>query len=362
MVTKMRIEYKALMEYIKRGLLGDVKKTVLDIRLLPQRLDWTSIVYRRDKTTALHVVCTTKNDYMLNYLIDEGLLACLEQENLYGDRPLHFAAKHSDVFAVNKFIEMGVKVNVVNRMKNTPLMLGASSRDLDSAAVVRSLLEEGSNSALINQFGQTATHMCSGLGTRDTLELLLDHNSSTVSMTRIDGRSPLHSAAHHGRQDLLETLLMKGNLRDSNVRALCGATPVMDAVRQGHVSTAAAITTLWPNTDLQARDESGRDCLQIAAEGGFIESIKFLVEKCNFNPLDKDKNGLCSLHIAAGAGRCEAVKLLVKELQVPIDVLDNNGKTPLWWAVHKRQTESAEQLLQLGATPLPRSASASSAA
>ncbi|XP_018022969.1 ankyrin repeat domain-containing protein 16 [Hyalella azteca] len=351
-MRKIHPEYKALMDYIQRGLLGDVKKTVDNIKLMPRRVDWCSILHNNSRDTALHVVCRSKNDYMLSYVMTEGMHTCLEQSNVYGNRPLHEAAKISNIFAVNTFIEIGVKVDALNNALNTPLMLSVSSRDEDSAAVVDALLGEGSNSALVNQFGQTASHVCSGLGSLEALQLLLKHDSRTCSVTRLDGRSALHAAAHHGREDLLETLQERGHQQDSNVRALCGSTPIMDALRRGHVSTAAAITALWPLTHVAAKDAKGRGLCQVAAEGGYVDAIKFAVNDHKLSPLQTDDFGACSLHSAAGAGRCEAVQFLVQDLQVPVDVKDNAGKTPLWWALQNRHTVCAEQLLQLGAQPL----------
>ena len=57
---------------------------------------------------------------------------------------------------------------------------------------------------------------------------------------------------------------------------------------------------------------------------------------------------LTGLHLAAGEGVSEIVAVLLREWQ-NIDVKDQDGETPLWWAVEERQDAVVRLLLESGA-------------
>ncbi|KAM0870988.1 hypothetical protein ACQ4PT_039676 [Festuca glaucescens] len=59
--------------------------------------------------------------------------------------------------------------------------------------------------------------------------------------------------------------------------------------------------------------------------------------------------GLSPLHVAASRGSMEVCRYLVEQLRVDVNVVDGEGRTPLFWAVISKNVSAAKYLLDHGA-------------
>lgn len=95
--------------------------------------------------------------------------------------------------------------------------------------------------------------------------------------------------------------------------------------------------------NIHAKTETGSTALHLAAEGGHLECMKYLVR------LGADVNSKTSLrrmsplHAASGNGRLNCVQYLIEQGAI-IDAKDNDGKTPISWAIECVRPEIAEFL------------------
>lgn len=64
-----------------------------------------------------------------------------------------------------------------------------------------------------------------------------------------------------------------------------------------------------------------------------------------------DKDSLSALHCAASRGHRDCIETLVGLCGAEIDVFDQNGSTPLFYAVTLGHAECAELILKFGANP-----------
>lgn len=76
-----------------------------------------------------------------------------------------------------------------------------------------------------------------------------------------------------------------------------------------------------------------------------LESKKALLE------LAHDRHRRTPLHLAAKGGHLEAVKFIIDAKLYPIDVLDEHGHTPLFYAAYEGRFKVIAYLLQVGANP-----------
>ena len=58
---------------------------------------------------------------------------------------------------------------------------------------------------------------------------------------------------------------------------------------------------------------------------------------------------LTALHVAANAGVLDASRLLVADLSAEVNSCDENGRTPLFYAVVTKHFDVAEKLINCGA-------------
>ena len=85
------------------------------------------------------------------------------------------------------------------------------------------------------------------------------------------------------------------------------------------------------NVDYQYSD-GGRTLLIAVTYGGFLPTIRYLVEKGNANVDLQDNNGLTALMEASMRGYLEVVRYLVENGNANMDLRDNHGRTALMLA------------------------------
>jgi len=153
--------------------------------------------------------------------------------------------------------------------------------------------------------------------------------SSRVDLNFSDGRLLLWEAMESWDKTVVR-LPIEYNaavLDSTNTR---GYTPLLWAISEGEEEMVKVILNSG-RVDLK-RINNGRLPLWIAIKNGHTEIVKLLIES-DKGVLDSKNNlGWTALHWAAFIGREKVVdRLLSYSYSSP---LDNNDRTPLWWARH----------------------------
>ena len=150
--------------------------------------------------------------------------------------------------------------------------------------MVRMLLNHGVKSSAKNHWGETALHTMSRSkhDSKDSVRVarLLLERGADVDMQDKDHDSPLHSASHNGKLEIVRVLLNHG--------AIANATNDWDETPLHHLS--------------QGEYESQADGARIA---------QFLLDR-GVDVNVQDKNGVTPLHLASWCGRLEIARLLVE--------------------------------------------------
>ncbi|KAK6353879.1 hypothetical protein TWF730_008302 [Orbilia blumenaviensis] len=126
-------------------------------------------------------------------------------------------------------------------------------------------------------------------------------------------------------------------------------------MRQAGVHIAAylglleVMAILLEDTDIEVRDVRGRTSLLLAAQGGHVRVIQYLID----NSADieaEDGGGRTPLLSAAEEGNEAAVCCLVAH-GADVKAEDDEGSTPLFWAIYRGQEIVVRLLLNEGANP-----------
>ncbi|XP_064407413.1 uncharacterized protein LOC135352129 isoform X6 [Halichondria panicea] len=127
--------------------------------------------------------------------------------------------------------------------------------------------------------------------------------------------------------------------------------PLHRACLEGYLEIVKTLVTHGARTD-KGGGILNRTPLHYACLGGHKEVVQYLKEiGCSTDV--RDKWGGTLLHDACGRGHIQLVKYLVEELKWDVDVTDNDGRTPLVWAVLMGNTEVADYLKSVVSTPEP---------
>nr|XP_009671043.1 PREDICTED: 2-5A-dependent ribonuclease [Struthio camelus australis]XP_009671044.1 PREDICTED: 2-5A-dependent ribonuclease [Struthio camelus australis] len=272
---------------------------------------------------------------------------------------LNVAVRNLEIENVKELLEKGADVNSKAGSGWTPLHSAVQANNED---LVRLLLEKGADLHARKDNGGTAFIEAGIVGNVRLLELFLDHGSD-VNEYDDNGFTAFMEAAWYGREEALRFLHSKGadvNLR----RVVCeekrklnkgGATALMDACREGHVSVVKALVQEM-NADLNIRDNQDRNPLIHALKendrnktGESAASIGHFLLDCGVDVNSRDENGKTALILATEMKSLDLVKVLLEKGEADIDDADDEGNTALMVAVKKNNYDIAKLLCEKGA-------------
>ncbi|XP_029901525.1 ankyrin repeat domain-containing protein 16 [Myripristis murdjan] len=296
----------------------------------------------------------TSGDTLLHYASRHGHLDTvrflmeevgmdLEVRNNDYKRPLHEAASMGHTACVSYLVREGATVDCLKRADWTPLMMACTRRNLE---VIQELLSHGANPALKNKDGWNAFHIACREGDPLIVQHLLNVAPDVWRTESKIRRTPLHTAAMHGCEEVVRLLLQRcGYVPDSPDS--CGVTPFMDAVRNGHVSVARLLLQMHQASPTAA-DTIGAQSVHQVAVTGQEEALRFLVQELEVDVNQRTADTqLTALHYAAKEGHTSTIKTLLT-LGADLHARDKKGRTALHMACMGQHADAAWTLLQLG--------------
>ena len=185
-------------------------------------------------------------------------------------------------------------------------------------------------------------------GVAEIIELINEGGINASSKTEINigdvthypNSTPLMIASSYGHYDMAKALIDNGAL--VNLRADDGFNALMEAVRTDNIEMAKLLIN--NNSDINIKNKDGKNMIMIACENGNEEMFNLLVEN-NADINTKSSWGASALIYASEKGNINIMQYLIDN---GIDVngkADDNGDTPLLWAVTGQNPYEASKLL-----------------
>lgn len=180
---------------------------------------------------------------------------------------LHIAAANGQIEVVSLLLERSMKPDLLNRHKQTPLMLAAMHGKTDC---VQKLIEAGANILIFDTISErTCIHYAAYYGHSDCLQVILDaartsHVAATWGYARFvnirdrKGETPLHLAARQRQPECVHILLDNGALVCASTGGFGfpGSTPLHLAAKGGSIDCVRHLLA-WGADRIQ-RDALGR--------------------------------------------------------------------------------------------------------
>ncbi len=259
-----------------------------------------------------------------------------------GTTALHWAVRLDDLDTADMLIRAGANVSAANRAGATPMQLAALN---GNAAMVEKLVKAGADpNAPLTPSGDTALMMASRTGKTDAVSVLLESGANVNAKETWGGTTALMWAVSERHPAAVKVLIDRGadvNARSNfvpaaNGRGFEGRTPA--APKPGQAVDEFASGWLTP--------------LMFAAREGDVESARLLVAAgADVNAIAGD--GKDALGLAIFNGNYELASFLV-DSKSNVNQADTQGFTPLFWAVDRRNMETAPNFpWMVTADPLP---------
>jgi ankyrin len=259
-----------------------------------------------------------------------------------GTTALHWAVRVDDLDMADMLIRAGANVSAATREGVTPVELAAMN---GNAAMLVKLIRAGADpNAPLTEYGDTALMMASRTGKTDAIMALVETGAQVNAKETWGGTTALMWAAAEGHPAAVKVLVDHGadaNARSNfvpaaNGRGFEGRTPV--APRSGQGVEEFASGSLTP--------------LMLTAREGDVESARILVAAgADVNAIAGD--GKDALGLAIFNGNYDLASFLIDN-KSKVNQADTQAFTPLFWAVDRRNMETAPNFPWMVTTdPLP---------
>ncbi|KAJ8249614.1 hypothetical protein COCON_G00228300 [Conger conger] len=336
---------KRLVKLTQDGQLDSIKKELDENEELVHSIKKKH--FGRSGDTLLHYAARHGHLSVVKFLVEDVEMD-VELYNHDYKRALHEAASMSQEQCLSYLIAKGAKIDPLKKADWTPLMMACTRRNVP---VVSELLAHGADPALKNKDGWTCFHIACREGDPAVVQRLLQARPDAWRTESRTQRTPLHTAAMHGCEDVVRILLDQCGYQP-DCRDSCGVTPFMDAVRSGHIAGARLLLHRHQASPLAA-DCLGAQPLHQASLTAQDGALRFLVKDLgvDVNARATDMQ-LTALHYAAKEGHASTIKTLL-ELGANLHASDRKGRTALHSACGGQQAEAVRVLLLLGFRDTP---------
>ncbi|XP_046581763.1 uncharacterized protein LOC124289201 [Haliotis rubra] len=326
-----------------------------------------SAIKRKDN--CLHLACVKGETEVVRILLDQGGME-IEVIGQRGRTPLMYACRHGWLATAKELVARNAKVNVldegsmnclhltaikgnipvaewllglnvgltvdcVNAGGRTPLMLAMKHGHTEMADF---LMTKGANIAITDDMKTTCLHMAAMSGMSNLLEVCLQ-NSDVNSLTE-SGWTPVMGACKGGQVDLVKELVKRG--ADVNLGGGC----LYVACNENSLDLIKYLVSHCQDIDINNRGPKERTALMAACFHGNIEIVEYLLS-CGADMTCTDEYKQTCLHVVCRSVNLQLAEKLVR--LVPVDDPDENGFTPLMYAVRSDSPELIDLLITNGA-------------
>ncbi|HEY2952662.1 MAG TPA: ankyrin repeat domain-containing protein, partial [Verrucomicrobiae bacterium] len=241
-----------------------------------------------------------------------------------GQTALHYAATYGNLRVAQLLVANKAEVNARTDEGWTPLHSAVRYNRLPIAQLLVENQAEVNARATGGEFkGWSPLHLAAEFGDRAMTELLLT-NKAEVDAVTPNSQTPLILAAGQKKSEILEVLLAAG--ANVNAQLENHQTALSLAVKANDERTASVILAFKP--DLELRGENNLTVLQ-SAVANRQDSMAELLLRAGANPnVFYEQDGNTPLHWAVDPKRKPMVKLLLAH-KANVNARNNSGRTPL---------------------------------
>jgi len=298
----------------------------------------------------LHLAVAGGHTDVVSYFVSQGVSLHYRSPRTQHP-PLYYAAMCGNHDLLSYFLQYaGEDSSVVGDKKLTPLHSAAMGGYLEN---IKSLVDLGANVTVETDSGQTPLHIVAKYGYEDCVEFLQRKAPHTVKYRDVNGYTPMNLAAFGKHLESFQILLKQESGGVDRWTDHQRNTQLHWAACAGHSTLAREL--LQARAPVNALNKKKQSPLHWAVSSNSRETVSVLLEH------GAQVRQLCGenmsvLHYAARLAQSEEmVQMLLATCKQSVELLDlhnNEGVSPLYYAAANGNSESVLMLVKNGANVL----------
>jgi len=269
----------------------------------------------------------------------------LDAVSTTGFTALIIASAHGHADAVQHLLKAGASPEAAADTSVTALMFAAASNHVD---VMKILVDDGKADIHAKHTnGGTAMLEAATGGSVDAVRFLIERGAA-VDIIDDDGVTPLMAIASFGSVegqllilDALKAKMSDQQLKDHiNLHSKSGGSTIMFAAAGGHLECTKQLLELGADPHAIAR-----------ATPDYLEKLEQMIAEGTVANEEPHIDGVTAMHVAAQGGHLEVVEFLIETAKVDVAVADDEKRTSLLLAIKGSYGEVASALVKAGADP-----------
>lgn len=264
-----------------------------------------------------------------------------------GWTPLHKASNVGNEQAVQLLIaHPSCQINACDSRGRTPLFLACAGNNEN---VVQLLANH--RSCLLNipdNDGSTPLHVATrrSYSNFSVDALLMSRNSQSLDLNASEeasGDTALHIVCSTGHEGVAKMLLKSGRI-DHTIRNKGHSTPLHVACVNNQPDMVGVMVSYFP-TCVNTPHLEGNNALHIAAQHGYTECARALMNCGQIKPNAHNDEGLTALYLACENRHIDTVDMLLRHHNSVVDVKRKDGHirtTPIHWATHQGELNTIQ--------------------
>ncbi|MEI0595048.1 ankyrin repeat domain-containing protein [Brachyspira pilosicoli] len=235
--------------------------------------------------TPLLVASYTGNADIVNALIEAGS-DIRAKDDIDGATTIHIASANGNNEVINILLNKdNTLINEADSMKDTPLHWASIKNQTDTISL---LLANGADTKLTNSDGNTVLHYSAMYGDVNTVNVLLEADSSLASVENNEGITPIYYAIVVSDNDILSSIITNGQI-DINKKDSLGYTPLHYAANYGNMEAVVLLVEEF-NADKTIVNDDNFTASDIAANNSYYTIVEYLGGTVNYNNQNNTEN------------------------------------------------------------------------
>ena len=247
--------------------------------------------------------------YLIELMIEHGADPLLRdaEEGGFGRSLLHYATKADNVELVERLLELGVEVDIVDMHDQTPLDVAAT---FGESASMKVLLEHGADPMRQDDAGSVPLLLSAAYGHLEATRLLIEHGAD-VNYRDERGWTPLLLSLQYNHNSTAELLLEHG--ADATAVNGLGIGAAALAASVGNAPLLRSMIDAGAPLDTFAYKE-GRNLIHLCVANNLQDFIDELVQ-AGLDPNAADAEGIMPVDIAIRQDNEKAIEILRPYMQ-----------------------------------------------